>query len=99
MFPQGHVGLTTSLLKTFKLFGFLRIVTAIGDGVNEVIRQHEGDSLPVNPELLLVVAQEVAEVDVEELTVPPHHYVVVVTVAHALQGVDLVESRHTGASG
>ena len=67
MFPQGHVGLTTSLLKTFKLFGFLRIVTAIGDGVNEVIRQHEGDSLPVNPELLLVVAQEVAEVDVEEL--------------------------------
>ena len=92
MFPQGHVGLTTSLLKTFKLFGFLRIVTAIGDGVNEVIRQHEGDSLPVNPELLLVVAQEVAEVDVEDLAVLVDHDVVRVPVPDAED-----ESGHTVA--
>ena len=67
MFPQGHVGLTTSLLKTFKLFGFLRIVTAIGDGVNEVIRQHEGDSLSTNSKLLLVMTQEMSKVYVENL--------------------------------
>ncbi len=43
------------------------VVGALGDDLDEVVREHERDSLPVDAELLLPVIQKVTEVDVENL--------------------------------
>ena len=80
MFPQRHVRFTARLLEPLERLGLLRVVAAVGDGVDEVVRQHEGHPLPVDAELLLVVAEEVSEVYVEDLTVLVDHDVVRVPV-------------------
>ena len=68
MFPQRHVRFTTGLLELLKLFG-LEAVISIGDGVDKVVWQHEGDSLSTNSKLLLVMTQKMSEVYVENLPV------------------------------
>ena len=68
MFPQRHVGFTTGLLELLKLFG-LEAVISIGDGVDKVVWQHEGNSLATNSKLLLVMTQEMSKVYVENLPV------------------------------
>ena len=51
--------------------------------VDELGADDHGDSLALEAELVLEVAEEVAEVDVEELAVLAHHDVVVVPVPDA----------------
>ena len=68
MFPQRHVGFTTGLLELLELFG-LEAVISIGDGVDKVVRQHEGDSLSTNSKLLLVMTQKMSKVYVENLSI------------------------------
>ena len=46
----------------------LGVVGAAGDHPQEVVGQHKRHALPADAELLLEVTQEVAEVDVEDLT-------------------------------
>ena len=68
MFPQRHVSFTTGLLELLKLFR-LQPVISIGDGVDEVVRQHERNSLSTDSKLLLVMTQKMSKVDVENLPV------------------------------
>ena len=68
MFPQCHVSFTTGLLELLKLFR-LQPVISIGDGVDEVVRQHERNSLSTDSKLLLVMTQKMSKVDVENLPV------------------------------
>ena len=68
MFPQSHVSFTTGLLELLKLFR-LQPVISIGDGVDEVVRQHERNSLSTDSKLLLVMTQKMSKVDVENLPV------------------------------
>ena len=93
MFPESHVSFATGLLEPFKLFRLPRIVTAMGDGVDEILRKHEGDPFPVDAKLLLVVSQEVTKVNVEDLTVLIDHDVVRMSVPDAQD-----EGGHTVAS-
>ena len=68
MFPQRHVSFTTGLLELLELFR-LQPVISIGDGVDEVVRQHERNSLSTDSKLLLVMTQKMSKVDVENLPV------------------------------
>jgi hypothetical protein len=56
-------------LKLLELFALSRVFLALADDQQEVLGEHEGDALAVDAELLLHVAQEVAEVYVEDLAV------------------------------
>ena len=69
MFPQCHVSFTTGLLELLELLGLETLVISIGDGVDKVVRQYEGDSLSTNSKLLLVMTQKMSKVYVENLPV------------------------------
>ena len=54
-------------MRPLELFGLGGLLDSFTDDDEEVLRQHEGNSLPLVTELLLLVIQEVAEVNVEQL--------------------------------
>ena len=83
MFSQRHVCFTTGLLKSFKLFGFLWIITAVGNSVDKIIWKHKWNSFPIDPKLFLVMAQEVTKVNVEDLTIFIDHDIVWMSVSDA----------------
>jgi hypothetical protein len=58
-----------SNLESLKFVAFSGIFFSLADDEKKVLGEDEGDPLAVDAELLLHVAQEVAEVDVEDLTV------------------------------
>ncbi len=65
-----------------ELFALLGILLAPGYNVQEVLREHERHALPDDAELLLVVAEKVAKVNVEDLALAVDHDVVGVPVAN-----------------
>ena len=50
-----------------KLLGLGGLLHSFADDDEEVLREDEGDAFPLITKLLLLVVQEVAEVNVEEL--------------------------------
>ena len=68
MFPQRHVGFTTGLLELLELFG-LEAVISIGDGVDKVVWQDEGNPLSTDSKLFLVMTQKMSKVYVENLSI------------------------------
>ena len=59
-------------LKFGKLLSFFWVLLSLADDVEEVVCENEGNTLPVDAELLLEVTQEVAEVNVEDPTIVAH---------------------------
>ena len=68
MFSEGHISFTTRLLELLKLFRLQPVVT-VGDGVDEMVRQHKRYSLSADTELLLVMSEKMSKVYVENLPV------------------------------
>lgn len=54
-------------MRPLELLRLGRLLNSFTDDDEEVLRQDEGDALPLVPKLLLLVIQEVTEVNVEEL--------------------------------
>ena len=69
MFPQRHVSFTTGLLELLKLLGLQTLVISIGDGVDKVVRQHEGNPLSTDSKLFLIMTQKMSKVYVENLSI------------------------------
>ena len=69
MFPQRHVSFTTGLLELFKLLGLQTLVISIGDGVDKVVWQDEGNPLSTDSKLFLVMTQKMSKVYVENLPI------------------------------
>lgn len=51
----------------FKLFGLRALLGSLADDDEEVLRQHERDSLPLVAKFLLLVIQEMSKIYVEQL--------------------------------
>lgn len=54
-------------MRPLELLRLGRLLNSFTDDDEEVLRQDKGDTLPLVPELLLLVIQEVTKVNVEEL--------------------------------
>lgn len=61
---------------------FRPCLSALGDDIDEVMRQNKGLPLPLDAELLLEVAQYMSKVNVEQLAVLHNHNVIGVTVSN-----------------
>ena len=78
VFAQDLVGLRGYLQKPS-----VQSAVLAAQNVHEVRCENEGHRLPVHAQLLLPVAQEMTEVDVEQIASLGHHYVIVVSVAYS----------------
>lgn len=56
-------------LKPLEFLTLLRVFFSFADDEEEVVSQDEGDALAVDAKLFLHVPEEVAEVNVEDLTI------------------------------
>lgn len=58
---------TAAVAVPLKLFGLCTLLGSLADDDEEVLRQHEGHPLSLVAKLLLLVIQEMAKINVEQL--------------------------------
>ncbi|KRZ62073.1 hypothetical protein T02_746 [Trichinella nativa] len=99
---QDQVRFGAESLELFKFFALFHVVGTFGDDAQKVFGQHERYPFPGDAELLFVVAEKVAEVDVKDAAVVGDHDVARMPIAdaqherrHAVSGAGACEPSHS----